>query len=250
MNLCVDFDWTIFFPDDPELTHKNLTALQRWRQRGNLVTIVTNRNLLALECGLSDYEKYADYAIVNMGAEIYQAKDNLLQMQSLADDDIDKLLVACQQLEVPPGISYYNTVEKVDLSRLSDLTKVRLWFQNETAAIQALLRLPAIGYHSAPTYYRPGSDKANDPADKKMSQKYHFFIDYSATGTSKESGIHYLIKTLNIPTNRTITVGDDILDLGMLKEFDGYAIANSVVAQLHPELKTTPSVAELIADFS
>ena len=79
-----------------------------------------------------------------------------------------------------------------------------------------------------------------------MSQKYQYFVDYSATGASKESGIRCLAKTLGIPLGQIITVRDDILDLGMLQKFNGYAIADSVVAHLHPELKATPSVAQLV----
>ena len=250
MILCADFDWTIFFPDNPELTNNNLLALQKWRQQGNLVSIVTNRNLLSLECGLPDYEKYADYIVTNMGAEIYQAKNKLLKAQTLAEDDAEQLLAAIQQLSPAPGIIYYNVAEKVSLSRLSNLTKIRLWFPDETTAGQALSQLPAIGYHSAPIYYAPASAQNDDPIDQKMSQKYHYFVDYSATGASKESGIRYLAKTLGIPLGQIITAGDDILDLGMLQGFNGYAIADSVVAHLHPELKTTPSVAKLITDLA
>lgn len=82
----------------------------------------------------------------------------------------------------------------------------------------------------------------------KNQEHYCAFVDTMSAKAGKYNAIRRLCE--KFPNERVITVGDDTNDLAMIKNYDGYAIHNSVpeVLEIVNPTHVVDSVSELLVN--
>ena len=236
-----DFDRTLFFADDELKTRTNLDAIAKWRARGHQFCITTGRSAISVTRVMPTAEKLCNYFIVDGGSIILSNTQEILDFLSFDPQTILSILNFSQKLPEPPTIFYYTISSENTTPTTKNVTKLRLWFENIDTfpAITKQIRelFPVFAFHQ--------------PATSHYSElaKYRGFIEITPVECGKHNAIKRLQENLNIPTNEIITIGDDLNDYYMIRDFNGYAIHNSKLANDYPDLKSTDSLATIIKDI-
>lgn len=246
MIICSDFDCTIYFPEDEAKTTKNLAALKAWRAAGNISILATNRSLLSLERALPSWRNYFDYLVLDGGTRAYDGEARLLWSNIFSRDTLQQLLEAAQNFDTKPKISFYN-LEGNDFASTPtpDVTKICFRFHTSEEAAAFLLKIVNVDAYTYAYHHDSSKWHPDDPF-----KDYHANVEVIPSGTNKAYAIRELAETVQLPLANIATIGDNLNDTEMLTEFSGYAIENSKISTLHPNLKTTPSVANLVKTLS
>lgn len=220
--LVSDFDGTIF--DDN--FNNNIEAIKRFIDRGNIFIIATGRNITSLKNEIEHLEIKYSYLICNDGGTIYDANDNLLAYKAIDPELVPKIYnfldanrKATQEVFMDMGGEY--SIDTSDrtitlISKIKDKEKC-----NELLS-QLLTKYEGInGY---------------------LSKNW---INIISSEVSKGKAIEYLANENNFDTNEIYTIGDDINDISMIKQFNGYVI-NHYDRLLDYSNKVVNSIEELI----
>ena len=89
--LASDFDNTIFFPEDEDLTNKNVNAIKNFIAQGNIFCIITGRNYTDLKVYLNKYNIPYSYLICEDGAKIFNNMDYCIDTTYLDEEMIDEI---------------------------------------------------------------------------------------------------------------------------------------------------------------
>ena len=243
MIICADFDGTIYFRNDEQQTAANFAAIEKWRQAGHVFVLATNRGMGSVSRVLPDWKEYFDFLILDSGGKIINAKSELIWANTFEPETLKRMLAVAENSETKPKIAFYGA-ENDDFTLEmpnSPLTKIRFWFKNDAEAISFAPK----EINSRAFVWSHDTTFCWSPTD--TFKGYYAVVDVAPEATNKAVAVRSLLKTQGLP-EPVITVGDNINDFEMLKEFDGYAIEISKIATLHPELRTTKSVAELVME--
>lgn len=220
--IATDYDGTL---NHNGIDKNKRTAIAQWRKAGNLFGVVSGRGRLSLKDVLSDKNLECDYYICNNGGVICDKDFNILKETTLEGSicrefiaflfsigcpfvniDSDKSVMVCisdeecapgeYTLENMPEITYFNQMNtelesREEAARVSEIVKER--------------------YGKILTPFLNGE-----------------CIDFSPAGVNKASGIYTLLSVVGGKYEDVITVGDNINDEAMIKEFRSYAMANGV----------------------
>ena len=88
--LASDFDNTIFFPEDEDLTNKNVNAIKNFIAQGNIFCIITGRNYTDLKVLLNKYNIPYSYLVCEDGAKLFNNMDYCIDTTYLDEDIINK----------------------------------------------------------------------------------------------------------------------------------------------------------------
>ena len=241
--LCSDFDHTIFFRDNETLTNQNYAAIKNWRTTGNLCAVSTNRSFASLKRQLPNYQDYFDYLILDSGSVVAYPNGEIIWQTFFDPKIIEALQNLAAALPEEPIITYSDAEsEDYGFHPSSKTTKIRFWFKDSDIAKRALALIHKINRKSGIT-----NSYVTDPKSRLYGCKA--FNDIIPETSGKNIGVSKLANKLNIAHQDIITVGDGSNDREMIEDFDGYAIAGSSLATKHPELKTIPSLTELITNY-
>ena len=89
--LASDFDNTIYFPDNEELTNKNIKSIKEFVTKGNIFCIITGRNYTDLKLLLNKYNIPYTYLVCEDGAKIFNNMDYCLDTTHLDEEVIIKV---------------------------------------------------------------------------------------------------------------------------------------------------------------
>lgn len=235
MIICADFDDTIFLRLDAAQTVRNYDAIKKWRQKeGNYFILCTNRSFGSVESTLSNWRDYFDYLVLDGGAKVLNSSQEIIWSNPFDPQVAAGILdIVHDDLNLSDAKYYSLQVDDYTLDPLSDITKIYLYFENDTKAAPFL--------------------SAIDNLDANVLAWSHFppevCIEVTPDTTNKAFAIHKLISVMELPDNNVVTIGDNTNDYEMLTEFNGYAIQNSKISALHPDIRTTPSVADLLSSL-
>ena len=90
--LASDFDETIFYLDKKEQTIKNIEAIRKFADLGNIFCIITGRNYSDLKILIDKYKIPYTYLICEDGAKIFNNVDYCLDTVLLKKEDIEKII--------------------------------------------------------------------------------------------------------------------------------------------------------------
>lgn len=224
--LASDYDNTFYLNDtDIEL---NKEAVKQFRELGNIFVIATGRSYADLKKKVNQYNLEYDYAIIDHGAAIIDAHDNVIFSQYL-DDSIIEEIKKDLCLEKSIGNFCCSLFEsRVDFNH-KNLTKINVKYENREDAweINELINKKYGGYVNS--YFLSSNS-----------------IEIISNLTNKSHAISILAKYLDIDKKQIYTVGDGYSDIEMVREFSGYAMEISVDKLKEVACGIVSSVSKLI----
>ena len=227
--LVSDYDKT-FYLNDKDI-EKNKIAINEFRKRGNIFIIATGRSHFDFHNKLDLYKFDYDYVIINHGATILDKNDNILANFPIKNEIIPEIKNDLKLEKSIKGFCCSELESRVDFNH-KDLTKINVGYNSKDEAISI---------------------------NGKINNKYSQFINsYSIAETSleiisnetnKSKAIDLLLNRLNIKRQNVYTIGDGYSDIEMVKNFNGYAMQESVDELKKVAKKEYSSVSELINEI-
>ena len=89
--LASDFDNTIYFLDNDELTKDNIESIKKFITKGNIFCVITGRNYTDLKVYLNKYNIPYSYLICEDGAKIFNNMDYCIDTTYLDEEMIDEI---------------------------------------------------------------------------------------------------------------------------------------------------------------
>ena len=244
MILFCDFDGTLSREEIPCDFERNLEAVKRFREAGNLFVISTGRSVPSLTEDFPDFWDYIDYVVVDNGAACLD-KDRKVLFECTFPEEVAKEVVEYVDSRSSGhhvGYTFYKNCEEYD--ELSGAqTKVRIWFDDdelmERTEKELSERYPDLkfytGHHAALALinFEPDGD-------------FVCLLDVAASNAGKERALERLAAMHE--SEHAVAVGDGNNDIVMLKEFDGYVMSSaaSFFVEEFDEEHRADSVADLI----
>lgn len=210
---------------DGTLNHNGVSdgdkeAIKKFRAAGNKFGIVTGRDLEMATWVLYDLEKIGleiDFVICCTGGIILNSDGEMLSVKKQKTGEyIKEILSYARNLslgvfrvsnELTTCYADKKNRIKQDFSAISELTQANAWFSKEEDA-EAFLQHVKKNYPNTISIFRNGGS-----------------IDMPPYGVSKVTGIYDYAK--DYEGAKIYTVGDNVNDIPMLKEFESYAVSNA-----------------------
>ena len=220
--IATDYDGTL---NHNGIDERKINAISLWREKGNLFGIVSGRGVKSLFDVIKDKDFEYDFLIANNGAVICDKSLNILT-ETKSDGKIIKPFIndlfnwECPFVNVDSAESY---MTKADVK---DAQKGEYTLEN----------LPDIAYFNQMNTMLETDEEAGKIV-LKIEEKYKNIltplqngncIDIVPHGVNKANGIYELLKVVGGKYEDVITVGDNINDTHMIKEFRSYAMENGV----------------------
>ena len=246
--LVSDYDYTLRDHDRPETLDKNLAAIKKWRDKGNILAIATGRNLSSLAYIFPDYKDYADYLILNDGAEVYDSTGTVIYSDVLLEYNIaiiKDLLAAASFTDRYTTVCYVNGIGLPHIH--SECNKIRIWFQNadDCNKTAELLRQDKYREKFTITWHCNIAVNFDTREFSWVAPEMFNFLEITNAGIDKSAAIS---KVFKLSTDHIITVGDDYNDIKMIQDYDGYVMAHAnrdIVRRFNPDHVVT-SLYELV----
>lgn len=198
--LVSDFDLT-FFDND---FINNIKLVNEWTSKGNIFVIATGRSLHSLKKIIDNYNITIDFYICNDGAAIYDKKQ-----QEIYRKDIDSKT----SQTIFEYIKSSNVFSQVLIDTGEMVTDI------PTARCNCLLGI---------IDSREEAKKVLGDILNKFSNVTGYLskncLNINDITVNKANGIKTLMSKNNWDKNNIYTVGDDINDIEMLQEFNGFLI--------------------------
>ena len=227
--LVSDYDQTFYINDND--IEKNKKAVEQFQNKGNIFVIATGRSYLDFKNKLDLYNFNYDYVILNHGATILDKDNNIFANYSI-DSNIIKDIY--EDLNIKESINSFNCSElesRVDFNH-QNLTKINVKYNSreEARRINKIIN------------------------DKYSNYVVSYFVNTNSieiisNQTNKSNAINILIERLGLSKDDIYTIGDGYSDIDMIKDFNGYAIKDSVEELKQVSIKEYESVSDLINDM-
>lgn len=227
--LVSDYDQTFYINDND--IEKNKKAVEQFQNKGNIFVIATGRSYLDFKNKLDLYNFNYDYVILNHGATILDKDNNIFANYSI-DSNIIKDIY--EDLNIKESINSFNCSElesRVDFNH-QNLTKINVKYNSREEAIRINKIINDKYSNYVVSYFvNPNS------------------IEIISNQTNKSNAINILIERLGLSKDNIYTIGDGYSDIDMIKDFNGYAIKDSVEELKQVSIKEYESVSDLINDM-
>ena len=212
-----DFDGTL---NHHGISANDKEAIDKFRAEGNKFGLVTGRDLEQALWVLYDLKKAdlkLDFVICCTGAVTLSGDGKIIKIiKQKSGKYLNEMLEYAKTLNLgafrasneltTSFADPYGNIENNFLS-LGEITQANAWFGTEEDA-EKFLQYVRKNHASDISIFRNGGS-----------------IDMPPVGVSKVSGIYGYAKEFN--GAKVITVGDNVNDIPMIEEFDGYAVSNA-----------------------
>lgn len=237
-----DYDGTLNYNGIDEAKR---SAIRKWRDAGNLFVLVSGRHSANVRQLHIDQQFPCDYFIGSNGAVIRNSENEVLHSDCC---DMDMLLplirflfaLGCPYALVHGEQDWFYTYPEPSL------------MPREPAC--TLETMPEVTCYTQVTTQMPTESEAVSIAQKVRECFGDRFnplqngtsVDIVRADVNKAGGLSRLLELTGAEHGDMITVGDNINDSDMLREFKSYAMENGVPAIKELADFVTPGVAELI----
>ena len=227
--LVSDYDQTFYLNDEDIKTNKK--AVTEFRKRGNIFVIATGRSYFDFYTQVDMYKFEYDYVIINHGATILDKKDNVLANFSINDKIINNIKEDLNLNKSITGFCCSKLESRVGFKH-KDLTKINALYNSkkEAMSINKIINNKYFNYINS--YYVTENS-----------------LEIISSETNKSKAINLLRNKLDILKENVYTIGDSYSDIEMIKDFNGYAIIDSVNELKEVAKKEYKSVSDLINDI-
>lgn len=227
--LISDYDQTLYLNDED--MDKNKIAIKKFREKGNIFVIATGRSYFDFHNKVDLYNFEYDYVIINHGATILDKNNNIFTNFSIKNEIIDNIKNDLQLEKSLKGFCCSKLDSRVNFNH-KDLTKINVRYNSKEEAMAI---------------------------NKTINDKYANFVNsYYVTENSleiisneinKSKAIDILLKELSVSRDNAYTIGEGYSDIEMVKDFNGYAMVNSVDELKNIAKKEYNSVSDLINEI-
>lgn len=227
--LVSDYDKTFYLNDED--IEKNKIAINEFRKRENIFIIATGRSYFDFHNKVDLYKFNYDYVIINHGATILDKNDNILANFQIKDEIIPEIKNDLKLEKSIKGFCCSKLESRVDFNH-KDLTKINVGYNSKDEAISININI-----------------------NNKYSQFINSYqiaetsLEIISNETNKSKAIDLLLNRLNIKRQNVYTIGDGYSDIEMVKNFNGYAMQESVDELKNVAQKEYSSVSELINEI-
>lgn len=236
-----DYDGTL---NHGGIDDEKRAAVAQWQKKGNLFVVVTGRD----KCFCPEMKENSgicmDYYLACNGAVILDRDLNTIEETRIDRAVIVPLLEYLFALDCPWGHVCADNLYRIYNDARED-------FPDGAASVADA---KSIGYCNQISTALPTFEESAHVA-AAVKEKFGEFVnplqngtclDIVPVGMDKAQGIYRLLSLCGGTYEDVITVGDNVNDLAMLREFRSYAMENGVDAVKQVADKTTPGVTELI----
>lgn len=227
--LVSDYDKTFYLNDED--IEKNKIAINEFRKRENIFIIATGRSYFDFHNKVDLYKFNYDYVIINHGATILDKNDNILANFPIKDEIIPEIKNDLKLEKSIKGFCCSKLESRVDFNH-KDLTKINVGYNSKDEAISININI-----------------------NNKYSQFINSYqiaetsLEIISNETNKSKAIDLLLNRLNIKRQNVYTIGDGYSDIEMVRNFNGYAMQESVDELKNVAQKEYSSVSELINEI-
>lgn len=227
--LVSDYDQTFYKNEDDIELNKN--AVERFRKKGNVFIFATGRSYFDFHSKANMYNFDYDYVIINHGATILDKNDNILANFSINDRIINNIKKDLQLEKSIKGFCCSKLESRVDFEH-SCLTKINVEYNTKEEAM---------------TINKLINNKYSNDVNSYYVAKNS--LEIISNKTNKSKAINLLLERLNILQENVYTIGDGYSDIEMIKDFNGYAMVNSVNELKQIAKREYESVSDLIDEI-
>ena len=223
-----DFDGTL---NHGGLTEAKLEAIAKWQRAGNKFGIVSGRSYDFREILLREFPQLhldflvacnGGYILDGQGNSLYEARCTAVPFLALADDLFGW------------GCLYIHFKGEIGACVVKQYEDAPSYVAKERVCL--LENLPKVDYFNQVSVQLPSAEKSADMV-KRIQAKYGEWInplqngaciDLVPAGVNKAQGMYRVMEAFGCAYEDVITVGDNINDLDMIREFRSYAMQNGV----------------------
>jgi len=220
--LVSDYDGT--FKSDIKNLYLNIEVINKFIESGNKFVIATGRNFDSIKSEIDKYNIPYNYLICNNGLIIFDNQNNIIFSSVIQNNNLKFIQNSLNSKQYPVIIKNYNfycaTAEKLNILEICAI------FKNKKSAKDYKQFLESI--------------KSNILCYQINNR---LFI---GNDLSKASAISIIQERENISTKNIFTVGDNLNDLEMLKEFNGYKMIKSYPSMWFKNIPITREVHTLV----
>jgi HAD superfamily hydrolase (TIGR01484 family) len=227
-----DYDGTL---NHGGITDEKIGRVTKWQERGNKFGIITGRGADHREYLLRKFPNFkidflaacnGGYIVNESGEVIFDSRCDCVPVQMLASDLFEW---GCDEVYVE-----WTRASIIWPEHDSDITS------NEEYNFYNLETSSSIDYFNQASIQMSTDEKAAELVEK-ITEKYSqhltalrngLSIDIVPVGVNKASGMYQVMKYFGASYEDVRTVGDNINDLDMLREFRSYAMKSGVKAAL------------------
>ena len=227
--LISDYDQTFYLNDND--MEKNKIAIKEFREKGNLFVIATGRSYFDFRNKAILYNIDYDYVIINHGATILDKQNNILANFPLKNEIIPYIKRDLRLDKLVKGFCCSKLESRVDFN-YKDLTKINVKYDTKEDA-----------------------NNIYEEINKKYSEDINLYFvaensfEIISNETNKSKAIDLLLNRLNLLKENVYTIGDGYSDVEMIKNFNGYAMKESVDELKKVAKKEYASVSDLIKEI-
>lgn len=224
--LVSDYDQTFYINDED--IEKNKIAVNEFRNQGNIFAIATGRSYYDFIKKKQQYDIEYDYIIINHGTTILDKNDNIIFNETIPNEILNNL----------KSDLYLENAEK---HFCCSLLESRVYFEHKN-----LTKI----------HVKYGNLEYSNEIQRKLEKKYGDVLNiYYVSGnsieiisknTNKSKAIKLLSKKLEIRQEKIYTIGDGYSDIKMVKDYNGYAMKESVKELKNVAIEEINSVSDLI----
>ena len=172
-----------------------------------------------------------DYIIINHGATILDKEDNVIANFSINNKIINNIKNDLQLEKSIKGFCCSKLESRVDF-QYKDLTKINVKYNSKEDAMEINTIINNKYSNFINSYYVTENS-----------------LEIISNETNKSQAINLLLRKLDLSKENTFIIGDGYSDIEMIKDFNGYAIRNSVEELKEVAEKEYDSVHELIYEI-
>lgn len=227
--LVSDYDQTFYINDED--IEKNKIAVNEFRNQGNIFVIATGRSYYDFIKKKQQYNIEYDYIIINHGATILEKNDNIIFNETIPNEILNNLK---SDLYLENAEKYFccSLLESRVSFEHKNLTKVHVKYSNLEYSNEIQRKLEEKYGDILNIYYVSGNS-----------------IEIISKNTNKSKAIKLLSKKLEIRQEEIYTIGDGYSDIKMVKDYNGYAMKESVKELKDIAIKEINSVSNLIEEI-
>lgn len=223
MNLLVsDYDGT--FKSNLKNLKINITKISKFIEEGNKFVIATGREFNSIKREIIKYNIPYNYLVCNSGLVIFDSNDEVVYSSILKEDDIHFIYKNLDMSLNNYNTRLYNLYTQT--SKLDEVLEVYVEFED-------LIGIKELKHHIESM--RP--DLICNQINNKL------FIGHNL---NKSTAIEFLMNKENIEKEKIYTIGNDLNDLEMLLNFNGYKMLKCNKKLLFRGIPTSRQVHTLI----
>lgn len=221
-----DFDNTIFFFNDPIQTKKNVNAINKFREQGNIFCLITGRTFMETKDIVNELNLTFDYLACGDGAMIFNKNLECIKLNTLDQDVALKAIKILQDNGYEPYIENGYAIADT----VVDCVKISAEYCKDKEDAERVVKI------------------LNDTLDVyAYASRIH--VNVNNPRNHKRQAVIDLANIINTSLDNFYVIGDSINDYEMIEAYNSAVVKNynKELDALHP--KVCDSVAEYVEEL-